>query len=99
MTGRIGRRGFIRAAGVVSAGPLLIGRTAKARVSGVINAKVTVEPEPLHSLPKTQYGHFIEHLGQCIKGGIWAEGETPDMFLGGVRWPLVEAMKSINPPL
>ena len=31
-------------------------------------------------------------------GGIWAEGESDDMFLGGVRWELVEAIKSIKPP-
>ncbi len=64
-----------------------------------INVSVTIDPEPLHPLPKTQYGHFIEHLGRCIKGGIWAEEESDDMFLGGTRRELVEAMKSINPAL
>ncbi len=70
-----------------------------ANIENSLNATVTVEPEPLHPLPHTQYGHFIEHLGMCIKGGIWAEGESEDMFLGGVRRELVEAMKSINPAL
>ena len=62
-------------------------------------AEVIVEREALHALPRTQYGHFIEHLGKCIKGGIWAEGESEDMFLGGVRPELVEAIKSIHPAL
>lgn len=67
--------------------------------SNTIRATVTIEPEPVHHLPKTQYGHFIEHIGISVKGGVWAEGESDDMFLGGVRWELVEAMKSINPSL
>jgi alpha-N-arabinofuranosidase len=53
----------------------------------------------LHELPRTQYGHFIEHLGKCIKGGVWAEGEAPDMFLGGGRLELVGAIRSIHPAL
>jgi len=64
-----------------------------------LKATVAIDSEPLHTLPKTQYGHFIEHLGMCIKGGIWAEGESADMFLGGVRRELVKAVKSINPAL
>lgn len=62
-----------------------------------LSASVTVQAESLHALPKTQYSHFIEHLGRCIKGGIWAEGESPDMFLGGVRRELIETMRSIKP--
>lgn len=62
-----------------------------------LSASVTVQGESSHALPKTQYSHFIEHLGRCIKGGIWAEGESPDMFLGGVRPELLETIRSIKP--
>ncbi|MCP4606378.1 MAG: hypothetical protein GY847_38685 [Proteobacteria bacterium] len=62
-----------------------------------IPISVTVGHEPLHPLPRTQYGHFIEHLGKCIKGGIWAENESEGMFLGGVRPELVEQMRAVNP--
>ncbi len=100
MKRRIARRGFLRAAGAAAAGPVIISRKAEARKdAGPLNAKVLIEPEALHELPVTQYGHFIEHLGKCIKGGIWAEGESEDMFLGGVRRELIDAMRSINPPL
>jgi alpha-L-arabinofuranosidase len=34
----------------------------------VINANIEFEP-----ISKYIYGQFIEHLGQCIYGGIWAE--------------------------
>lgn len=63
----------------------------------ILSASIIVQAEPIHTLPNTQYSHFIEHLGRCIKGGIWAEGESPDMFLDGVRWELIEAMRSIKP--
>jgi alpha-N-arabinofuranosidase len=37
------------------------------------------------------YGHFIEHLGRCIYGGIVDEG--------GVRGDVVEAMRRIRPSI
>jgi alpha-N-arabinofuranosidase len=84
----------------MAAGPLILSRPGKASTGdGPVTASVTVEPESLHTLPHTQYGHFIEHLGMCIKGGIWAEGESEDMLLGGIRWELIEAARSINPSL
>lgn len=93
------RRSFMAAAGYFAGGPLIIGATREEAARGPIPASVLVEPEPLHELPKTQYGHFIEHLGKCIKGGIWAEGEAPQMFLGGVRKELMTAIRSIHPSL
>jgi alpha-L-arabinofuranosidase len=73
--------------------------TENENIYGTLQASITIEPEALHDLPRTQYGHSLEHLGKCINGGIWAEGESPDMFLGGVRRELVEAIKSIHPAL
>jgi len=93
------RRRFITATGMATAGRILTAGSARASSTDSIDASVTVEPEKLHDLPREQYGHFIEHIGKCIKGGIWAEGESADMFQGGVRWELIEAMKSIRPPL
>jgi alpha-L-arabinofuranosidase len=100
-TAGLTRRNLMRAGAAFAAGPVLIGLTRKAAAEQApeLTARVTVEPVELHALPKTQYGHFIEHLGRCIKGGVWAEGEEPDMFLGGVRKSLLAAMRSIHPPL
>jgi alpha-N-arabinofuranosidase len=94
------RRRFLANAGVVAAGPLALSASRNSYAgSGPFSASLVVEPEPLHALPRTQYGHFIEHLGMCVNGGIWAEGESDDMFLGGVRPGLLDAIRSINPPL
>jgi alpha-N-arabinofuranosidase len=93
------RRRFLQTA-AAGAGPVLWGLSRKGwSRPGPIPARVTVERDELHPLPLTQYGHFIEHLGKCIKEGVWAEGEGPDLFLGGVRPALIAAMRSIHPPL
>jgi hypothetical protein len=35
---------------------------------------ITVHADrPQHEIHPYLYGHFIEHLGRCIYGGIWAE--------------------------
>jgi alpha-N-arabinofuranosidase len=93
------RRGFISAGAVMAAGPLVIAPPKSEAAGGPMLVGVTVERDPVHELPRTQYSHFIEHLGECIHGGIWAEGEESDMFLGGVRRKLVEAMRSVHPAL
>ncbi len=93
------RRTFLAAAGLSLAAAASWPRLAPGK-GEAIQASLTADlSEILHPLPKTQYGHFIEHLGECIKGGIWAEGEKPEMFLGGVRPELVEAIRSIHPAL
>jgi len=89
------RRQFIGAAGAAAA----VAPFSSKGSGGRERATIKVRPETSHTIPREIYGHFIEHLGKCIKGGLWAEGETEDMFLGGVRNELIEAMRSINPPL
>ena len=39
-------------------------------ISTSITVDVAIEKEPM---PEYIYGQFIEHLGKCIYGGIWAE--------------------------
>ncbi len=100
------RRIFFKCTGAVGVG--IISNTTRGedmteyKTSGGMNGSpltvsISVEGEPLHALPRTQYGHFVEHLGKCIKGGIWAPGETDDMFMGGVRRELIEQIRAINP--
>lgn len=44
------------------------------------------------------YGHFSEHLGHCIYGGIWV-GENSDIpNTRGIRNDIVAALKKINIP-
>lgn len=38
--------------------------------------------EPEFALSRNLYGHFIEHLGRCVYGGIWAERLANRKFAG-----------------
>ncbi len=45
------------------------------------------------------YGHFIEHLGGCIYGGIWVGGGSEVPNTSGIRNDVIESLKKINPPV
>ena len=44
------------------------------------------------------YGHFAEHLGRCIYGGIWVGEESSIPNIRGIRTDVVEALKKIKIP-
>jgi len=43
------------------------------------------------------YGHFIEHLGRCIYGGIYERG-SPLSDQRGFRKDVLEAVKNAHSP-
>jgi alpha-N-arabinofuranosidase len=43
------------------------------------------------------YGHFIEHLGACVYGGIWPLGEPGVKTLRGMRTDVVGLIKELQP--
>ena len=46
---------------------------------------------------KNIYGHFSEHLGRCIYGGVYV-GENSDIpNVNGMRTDVVQALKKIDP--
>lgn len=44
------------------------------------------------------YGHFAEHLGRCIYGGIWVGRDSPIPNTRGIRSDIVEALRRIQIP-
>lgn len=49
---------------------------------------------------KNIYGHFAEHLGHCIYGGLYVgEGNTKIPNRNGVRLDVVEALKKLKVPV
>lgn len=44
------------------------------------------------------YGHFAEHLGRCIYGGIWVGENSKIPNINGYRTDVVEALKRIQIP-
>ncbi len=48
---------------------------------------------------KNIYGHFAEHLGRCIYGGIWVGEDSPIPNTRGIRNDVIEALKEISVPV
>ena len=44
------------------------------------------------------YGHFSEHLGRCIYGGIWVGEDSAIPNVRGIRSDVVEALRELNIP-
>jgi len=42
------------------------------------------------------YGHFCEHLGECIYGGIWVGENSKIPNIAGIRKDVVEALKRVK---
>ena len=45
------------------------------------------------------YGHFSEHLGNCIYGGLWVGEDSPIPNTRGIRNDVVQALKRIKVPV
>jgi alpha-N-arabinofuranosidase len=51
------------------------------------------------TISRNIYGHFAEHLGRCIYGGIWVGESSPIRNVRGIRQDVVEALKAIKIPV
>ncbi len=54
---------------------------------------------PIGRLDKRYYGQFIEHLGECIYGGVWVGENSNIPNQKGFRTDVLEAVKELNPPI
>ena len=54
--------------------------------------------QPGPQISRHIYGHFAEHLGHCIYGGIWVGPESSIPNTDGYRNDIVEALKEIRIP-
>lgn len=53
----------------------------------------------LSKINKNIYGHFSEHLGHCIYGGIYVGKDSKIANVNGMRSDVVEALKKIKIPV
>jgi len=64
------------------------------------NNFLTVDASHLKlKINKNIYGHFSEHLGSCIYGGIWVGEKSKIPNTNGIRNDVVEALKRIKVPV
>lgn len=50
-------------------------------------------------IPKEIYGHFAEHLGRCIYGGIWVGEDSSIPNVNGYRKDVLEALQALKVPV
>jgi len=63
------------------------------------NYKIKIDRErQIGKIDPNIYGHFIEHLGRCVYGGIYEEN-SPLSDERGFRKDVLEAVKNVNCPL
>lgn len=51
-----------------------------------------------NTISRMIYGHFAEHLGHCIYGGIWVGRDSPIANTHGIRNDVVDALRKIRIP-
>ncbi len=62
--------------------------------------RVTINPDrSIGTIHRNLYGHFSEHLGRCIYGGIFVGEDSPIPNVNGMRTDVVEALKAIRIPV
>ncbi|MDR1531925.1 MAG: alpha-N-arabinofuranosidase [Clostridiales bacterium] len=63
-------------------------------------SKIVIDTtKKLNKISKNIYGHFSEHLGRCIYGGLYV-GEASDIpNINGMRTDVVEALRAIKIPV
>ena len=53
--------------------------------------------EPIGRIAPEIYGHFVEHLGGVVYGGIWVGEDSTVPNVGGLRSALADALRAIRP--
>ena len=62
-------------------------------------AKLTIQTsQPADVIDRHIYGHFSEHLGRCIYGGLWVGEDSPIPNTRGIRNDVVAALREMGIP-
>lgn len=71
---------------------------SQAQNTPAVNQLVVVANHPGVTISKDIYGHFSEHLGACIYGGIWVgtDSKIPNTY--GIRNDVIAALREIKIP-
>ena len=79
---------------------LMAGRNLPAQDHGTssVNQLVIIANNPGPEISKDIYGHFSEHLGRCIYGGIWVGPASAIPNTYGIRNDVLSALREIKIP-
>jgi len=71
---------------------------AQKETAGNVNQLVIIANHPGPVISKDIYGHFSEHLGTCIYGGIWVGTDSRIPNTHGIRNDVLFALREIKVP-
>ncbi len=67
---------------------------------GELTAEVIVDAnDSIGAIDRNIYGHFIEHLDDCVYKGVWVGEDSPIPNKDGLRVDILEAVKAMKPPI
>ena len=74
----------------------LLWNIAGGQATGSGNSLLIFPNSGKNTISRHIYGHFSEHLGRCIYGGIWVGEDSPIPNTNGVRNDVAEALALKN---
>ncbi|MFB6320744.1 alpha-N-arabinofuranosidase [Saccharicrinis sp. FJH54] len=79
---------------------LLLGVICMALFAGQAQNSLVLQPDSAATkINKEIYGHFAEHLGRCIYGGIYVVDTSGIPNINGYRMDVVDALKDMQIPV
>ena len=94
----IDRRRFVYSTGAAALAVLARPATRARTRSLLADSRIDILPgEPIGTIAPELYGHFVEHLGGVVYGGVWVGEDSRIPNIGGVRKALVDALRAIKP--
>jgi alpha-N-arabinofuranosidase len=96
MSSQLSRRQFARTAAAAGLAALLPRGVAAA--STAKKAVIHADDEIGRVRPEF-HGHFAEHLGSCVYGGMWVGRNSPIPNVNGFRKAAVDALKELGVPV
>jgi alpha-L-arabinofuranosidase len=98
MNPRISRREFVKIGASTSIIPLIPSWAFSDASSKA--ARVVVHADwPIGTIRPEFHGHFAEHLGSCVYGGLWVGRNSPIPNINGYRKQAVEYLKELGVPV
>lgn len=80
----------------------LVGALLAFSLSAAAQKRATIDIYPekgVQTISKCIYGHFAEHLGSCIYGGLWVGENSEIPNTRGYRTDVLEALKKLQIPV
>ena len=94
----VSRRQFVAGAGALAASSIVPKSLFAA--SGAATQRVVIHVDSEIGLVRPEFhGHFVEHLGSCVYGGLWVGKDSRIPNISGYRKQAVEYLKELGVPV